>query len=325
MQPITGIVQHYPWGDPQFIPEFLGVAPDGRPWAELWLGTHSNGPSVLGSQPGGQPLSTVTGPLPYLLKVLAAATPLSLQTHPNAEQAKAGYQVRRYSDPYPKPELLCALTRFEAFCGVRPLDETAAFLDELRTSDARQLADVLGREGVAGAIEALLRRTLPCVGIIDACAGSERPEAIWATRLADRYYGDPSVVVTLLLNYVRLDPGEALQLGPGNLHAYLGGAGIELMGASDNVVRAGLTTKRIDIDTLLDVMDDTPLMDPVLSESRVYPLTDCSIRLLRLVGPSERHAKVYELVVTDTGNTGYLEPGERWTVPAGVTAYIATN
>ena len=85
----------------------------------------------------------LTGPLPYLLKVLAAAEPLSLQTHPNAEQAKAGYQVRRYPDPYPKPELLCALTRFEAFCGVRPLDETAAFLEELdtRERDGARLGD----------------------------------------------------------------------------------------------------------------------------------------------------------------------------------------
>ena len=91
--------------------------------------------------------------------------------------------------------------------------------------------------------------------------------------------------MTLLLNFVQLDPGEALQLGPGNLHAYLGGAGVELMGASDNVVRAGLTNKPIDIDTLLEVMDPTPLMDPVVSEARVYPLADTSIRLLRLVGP----------------------------------------
>ena len=126
-----------PWGDREFIPDLLGCPPDGLPWAELWLGTHPGGPSVLGTRSGGQPLSDVTGPLPYLLKVLAAAEPLSLQTHPNADQAKAGYQVRRYPDPYPKPELLCALTRFEAFCGVRPLDETAAFLEELDTPEAR--------------------------------------------------------------------------------------------------------------------------------------------------------------------------------------------
>ena len=325
MQPITGVVQNYPWGDREFIPDLLGCPPDGLPWAELWLGTHPGGPSVLGTRSGGQPLSDVTGPLPYLLKVLAAAEPLSLQTHPNADQAKAGYQVRRYPDPYPKPELLCALTRFEAFCGVRPLDETAAFLEELDTPEAARLASVIERDGVGAAVDGLLRRRLPCLGIVDACAESDRPEARWATRLAGRYPGDPSVVVTLLLNYVQLDPGEALQLGPGNLHAYLGGAGVELMGASDNVVRAGLTTKPIDIDTLLEVMDPTPLMDPVVSEARVYPLADTSIRLLRLVGPAERRAKTHELVITDAGTTGYLPPGDHLDIPSGVTAYIATS
>ena len=281
---------------------------------------------MLGTRSDGQPLSDVTGPLPYLLKVLAAAEPLSLQTHPNADQAKAGYQVRRYPDPYPKPELLCALTRFEAFCGVRPLDETAGVPRGARharggavgVGDRARRRRRRGRRSAAPA-------TAVSIGIVDACADSDRPEARWATRLAARYPGDPSVVVTLLLNYVQLDPGEALQLGPGNLHAYLGGAGVELMGASDNVVRAGLTNKPIDIDTLLEVMDPTPLMDPVVSEARVYPLADTSIRLLRLVGPAERRAKTHELVITDAGTTGYLPPGDHLEIPSGVTAYIATS
>ena len=118
MQSVAGVVQHYSWGDRQFIPELFGRTPDGRPWAELWLGTHPNGPSQLAD---GRPLSDLTGSLPYLLKVLAAAEPLSLQTHPGADQAKAGLHVRRFPDPYPKPELLCALTPFEAFCGVRSI------------------------------------------------------------------------------------------------------------------------------------------------------------------------------------------------------------
>ena len=128
VQPIRGVVQHYEWGDRTLIPTLLGVSPDGRPWAELWLGTHPNGPATL---PDGRPLIDVTGPLPYLLKVLSADRPLSLQAHPSAVQARAGYEAGRYPDPSAKPELLCALTPFTAFCGVRPVAATLDLLDEL--------------------------------------------------------------------------------------------------------------------------------------------------------------------------------------------------
>ena len=253
--------------------------------------------------------------------MLAAAEPLSLQTHPGADQAKAGFHVRRFPDPYPKPELLCALTPFEAFCGVRSIDETVAMLEDI---GLRRFAAAYENSGVAATIEALLRRKINIAPMLDACSTDSRPEARWATRLASLYPDDPSVIVALLLNYVQLEPGEAIQLGPGNLHAYLNGAGIELMGASDNVVRAGLTRKPVDVDTLLDVMDPTPLLDPVMSESTVYPLAGTTIRLLRLAGPAERRAKTHELVVTVPGRTGYLAPGERFDVAPGETVFIAT-
>jgi mannose-6-phosphate isomerase len=319
MQPITGVVQHYPWGDQRFIPELFGRRPDGTPWAELWLGTHPAGMSRLAD---GRDLSAATGTLPYLLKVLAAAEPLSLQTHPSAEQAQAGYHAGRYADPYPKPELLCALTEFEAFCGVRSVEETVALLEEL---GLRRFAAAFESSGVAATIAALLRGKVDVGAIVDACATSGRPEARWAVELAGRYPGDTSVAVTLLLNYVQLEPGEAIQLGPGNLHCYLGGAGVELMGASDNVVRAGLTAKPIDVDAVLDVMDPTPLLDPVMSATRVYPLAGTSIRLLRLVGPAERRAKTHELAVVVPGRVGYLAPGDRLDIESGETAFVATS
>ena len=319
MQPITGVVQHYPWGDQRFIPELFGRRPDATPWAELWLGTHPSGMSRLAD---GRDLTAATGTLPYLLKVLAAAQPLSLQTHPSAEQAQAGYHAGRYPDPYPKPELLCDLTEFEAFCGVRPVDETIALLEEL---GLRRFAAAFESSGVAATIAALLRRKVDGRPIVEACATSSRPESRWAMELAERYPDDPSVAVTLLLNYVQLEPGEALQLAPGNLHCYLGGAGIELMGASDNVVRAGLTDKPIDVNAVLEVMDQTPLLDPVMSASRVYPLAGTSIRLLRLAGPAERRAKTHELVIVVPGRVGYLPPGDRLDIAAGETAYVATS
>jgi mannose-6-phosphate isomerase len=130
--------------------------------------------------------------------------------------------------------------------------------------------------------------------------------------------------VTLLLNHVTLSPGQAMVLGPGNLHAYLHGAGIELMSASDNVVRGGLTTKPVDIDDLLAVVDPTPQADPVRPAASTYPLDGTAITLLRLVGPAEHISTGHELVITATGETGYLAPGQHLTVAPDDVAHVAT-
>ena len=153
-QHVLGVVQHYAWGDPEFIAQLLGRTPDGTPHAELWLGTHPNGPTTLAD---GTPLRDVTGELPYLLKVLAAAEPLSLQAHPNAEQAVDGFARGVYPDDRAKPELLVALTPFEALCGVRPADATVDVLNEL---GARDLASLVASEGPGAALTGLYRGEL---------------------------------------------------------------------------------------------------------------------------------------------------------------------
>jgi mannose-6-phosphate isomerase len=264
----------------------------------------------------------VTGPLPFLLKVLAAAEPLSLQAHPSAEQARAGFAAGRYPDPEPKPELLCALTEFEAFCGIRPVEPTLALLAELGADD---LAKAVRELGPGGAFAALYHGAVHAGPIVEACRASHRPEARWVTKLDERYPGDPSVAATLLLNLLTLHPGEAIHLGAGTLHAYLGGAGIELMGASDNVVRGGLTVKPVDVDDLLAVLDPTPLADPVVPAGSRYLLDATSIELLRLEGPETHEATGHELVITSQGETGHLAPRDRLDVDPGVTAYIARS
>lgn len=314
MQRVEGVVQHYAWGDAAFIPDLLRMEPDGRPWAELWLGTHPNGPSRLDD---GRPLVEVTGELPYLLKVLAAAEPLSLQTHPDAERAADGFARGVYLDPNPKPELLFALTRFEALCGVRPVSSTLAILDEL---GADELAAVLAAEGPGAALHGLYRGTIDPRPVIDACAGSTRLEAEWVRHLDDRYPSEPSVAATLLLNLVVLEPGEALRLDAGNLHAYLHGAGIELMGASDNVVRGGLTVKEVDVDELLRVVDPSPLAQPVLPVSDRYELPAAGVALVRL-DPGRTHvATGHELSIDEYGNTWHCAPGDEMTT--GGTTYV---
>lgn len=319
MQRVEGVVQHYAWGDPEFIPSLLGLEPDGRPWAELWLGTHHNGPTALDD---GTPLSDVTGPLPYLLKVLAAGEPLSLQTHPNAEQARDGFARGIYPDDQPKPELLCALTPFEALCGIRPVEATLALFDELGCADDH-LARTLAADGPGSALAGLCRRDIDPTGVVEACTASTRPEAAWVRRLDAMYPGDSAVAVTLLLNHVVLEPGQALRLDAGNVHAYLHGAGIELMGASDNVVRAGLTVKPVDVDELLRVADPTPLADPVLPDGDRFDLPAAGVALVRLDAGAHHTSVMHELVVELTGTTWHLAPGDVY-VPDAV-AYVVTR
>lgn len=317
MLPLRGTVQHYDWGDPEFIPRLLGIEPDGRPWAELWLGTHPSGPTLLAS---GTPLVETSGELPYLMKVLAAARPLSLQTHPDAAQARAGYDAGRYADPNAKPELLCALTRFEALCGIRP---AAATIDLLERIGARDLARVVDAEGPGGALDAIYRGRLATVPVVEACSRHRLPETAWVGRLESMYPGQPSVVATLLLNLVVLEPGQAIALGAGNLHAYLGGAGIELMGPSDNVIRGGLTTKAVDVDELLRIVDPSPLAEPVLPLSDRYRLADTGIALLGLEPGDAHRSTGHELGIELDGSAWYLAPGEEIVVDHR--AYVVTS
>ena len=329
MQHLDGIVQHYAWGSASALPDLLGVARDGEPWAELWLGAHPSAPSRLAD---GRPLDAAIaadpvgwlgaasvarfGPrLPFLLKVLAAGQPLSLQAHPTEAQAIAGFArendlgipldapERVYKDPHHKPELICALTPFDALCGFRPLDATAELLQVLAGRGAHGLAPFAALLADAGAdpagalgytVGSLL--TMPAGDqrlLVDttaaACAAAEGPDPFatsWMVRLAERYPGDVGAVVSLLLNGVRLAPGEAIALEAGNLHAYLEGTGIEIMANSDNVLRGGLTPKHIDVPELLRVVDFTPLADPVVRQAAdgSYPTRAPEFRLTRTSG-----------------------------------------
>ena len=336
MERIRGVVQHYAWGHRQSIPELLGVDPDGRPWAELWFGTHRAGAAALAD---GRPLESVSGPLPYLLKLLAAADPLSLQTHPDTAEAQAGFareeasgraadaSDRVYRDPIAKPELIVALTPFEALCGFRQVNETDALLREIGVAG---FAGLLMQLGLGATVAAIYRGALDVGGIVHACRASDIPEAQLVGSLADAYPGDPSVLVTLLLNRVNLDAYDAIFLGPGNLHAYLRGTGVEIMGASDNVIRGGLTSKHVDVDELLSVLDFTPLADPIVRPVEVGPGRWCydtpqtPFRLWRLDvdGVVDHVATGRELLLCVEGDVGglgrgesaYLAPDERVTL-----------
>ena len=222
------------------------------------------------------------GRLPFLLKVLGVAKALSIQVHPSRKQAEAGYRAenerglapgdksRNYVDDWPKPEILCALTQFEALAGMRTTADAAALLRALEVSELAPLAaDLAGTADPAALTRALAAiLTWPAAGrgalvaaIVTACervaaGGGEYAAACAATvRIAGDHQGDLGVVASLLLRYVVLRPGEAIFMPAGALHAYLRGTGVELLANSDNVVRAGLTSKHIDVPELLKLTD----------------------------------------------------------------------
>jgi mannose-6-phosphate isomerase len=228
------------------------------------------------------------GELPFLLKVLAVDSPLSLQAHPNLEQARVGFareelagipltaSARTYKDANHKPELLCALTPFEALSGFRPATEAAELFDSLGVTSIDLAAQLRssGREPLRTAFSHLMLlsgelRTRVIADVLTRCEQARNvpgPFAAalgWASQLGRLYPGDLGAVASLLLNHLSLEPLQAVYLEAGRLHAYLSGTGVEIMANSDNVLRGGLTPKHIDLPELLRVLQfDSPVIRP---------------------------------------------------------------
>lgn len=309
MELLRNAVRPYAWGSRTAIAELLGgPVPALHPQAELWLGAHPADSSILLHADGGQTAlldALRTDPvrhlgthcvgrwgcrLPFLLKVLAAEEPLSLQAHPSAEQAAEGFAreevrgipreapERNYSDPSHKPELICALTEFHALAGFRDPLRTVELLAALDAAPLAPYRAMLAAEPNADGLRTLFTTWItmpePAVKallpqILDACVTVARrrtsceeksrpdlrPECRVVLELAEAYPGDVGVLAALLLNYIVLAPGEAMYLPAGNLHSYLRGTGVEISANSDNVLRGGLTAKHIDVPELLRILD----------------------------------------------------------------------
>ncbi|MCT9622495.1 mannose-6-phosphate isomerase, class I [Curtobacterium sp. C2H10] len=303
---ITNTPRDYAWGSVTAIPELLGRTVTGAPQAELWLGAHPGSPSVVvnPAMVGGADtlLDWITaeprdalGPdrtgLPFLLKVLAAAAPLSLQAHPTPEQAREGFEreeaagvpiddpARNYKDPFPKPELVVALSeRFEALSGFRPVAETLADVETLDAGSGRLGPLVVHlQHGLEDTVRWLETGDSSAQAVVQAVSDlaaalpddAVTPNTATVRDLGTSYPGDPGIVVSLLMHRVTLAAGEAMYLPAGNIHAYLDGLGIELMAPSDNVLRGGLTPKHVDVPELLHVLDFTAYPAPVLAAESV--------------------------------------------------------
>ncbi|MFD1825291.1 MULTISPECIES: mannose-6-phosphate isomerase, class I [Mumia] len=281
MHELRSVVKHYDWGSVDVLPDMLGVERDGTPWAELWMGTHPLGGSAVAMQDGTTvPLSEIAGELlPYLLKILAIAKPLSLQVHPDATMAARGFlreterevplgsPVRVFKDPHHKPEMVYALTPFEGLIAFRPTAEVWHVLDGLDSPLALRLNDELRADpGFPGLVRMVGRLLSPWMGptreevgafVVDCqtkhAAGLDRRRAYeTVAELAEHHRDDPGLVVAALLNRIRLEPGQAAFVEVGVIHAYLSGCCVEVMAGSDNVLRAGLTGKHVEPQALVD-------------------------------------------------------------------------
>ena len=258
----------YAWGSLDLIPDLLGKAPDGNPQAEIWFGTHpSSEAKVLDSANGT--LSSRVGSLGYLVKFLAAAKPLSIQAHPSKQWAEKRFAqgYPGYSDANHKPELIAAVSEFRALCGFRSLEEITLDLQKLAQADSAfspWLAQ-LAKDGLRGATGwALSQNTEVAKKFVYASGSTSRGNLV--QEINQHFPNDIGLLVSLLLNYVELKPGQALYLPAGNIHAYLSGLGVEVMAASDNVLRGGLTPKPIDVEELMAVADFSELRNPLAAE-----------------------------------------------------------
>jgi mannose-6-phosphate isomerase len=297
---ISGVTKNYDWGSKDLIPDYFGLEVPSEPIAEIWFGTHPLGESE--TLEGHKPLSETLGTqLSFLVKLLSAERALSIQVHPNSQQAKDGFHyeqaagialedpARNYKDDSHKPETLIALTRFEALCGFRPRADLIQVFTEFGNSEpefaslAKKLNDgapldeifesLIGNTGLA-------KRFIESVDPSQSNSIANKSREL-VERLLTQFPGDTGALVALMLNEVSLEPGEAIYLPAGNIHAYLSGLGLEVMAASDNVLRSGLTSKYVDVAEVLKLADFSELADPKVKPKKLaeglieYPV-DCS-------------------------------------------------
>lgn len=270
---IVGVEKNYDWGDEVAIRQSLGLpVVSGTKVAEMWFGTHPQGPAHIDTQ-SGQLLSEIAGDMSMLVKLLSCQEPLSLQTHPTRKQAQDGFAReealgiprdaphRMYRDDSDKPEMIVALSRFEALCGFAPINASIQFLTELGWSHQ---AESLSTLGISGYLKWAFQQPMP---------PTLQDGPPWLQKIFSLHPDDKALLIAPLMNHVILNEGEALCLPAGNLHAYLDGFGLEVMSSSDNVIRAGFTSKHVDVDELLRIVDTRTLENPIvhIGDDGVFP------------------------------------------------------
>jgi mannose-6-phosphate isomerase len=303
---ITGFTKNYDWGSKDLIPDFFGTDKSSEPIAEIWFGTHPLGESETIWE--GKPLSESLGKkLNFLVKIISADRALSIQVHPNAQQARDGFHYeqaqgialddpkRNYKDSSHKPEALIALTSFKALCGFRPRKDLILIFTEFGKSEPEfelLAKNLIGGSNLAEVFQELIANTELAKRFNQTVDTSQNVAMATEARdlvqrLLVQFPDDTGALVALMLNEVSLEPGQAIYLPAGNIHAYLSGLGIEVMAASDNVLRSGLTSKHVDLAEVLKIADFNEFQEPKvrprkLAEGLVeYPVQASEFRIYR--------------------------------------------
>lgn len=387
MRLLDGVVRPYAWGSRTSLASLRGLpTPSAHPEAELWFGAHPAAPAmahdgassatlldVIEADPEGQLgahcVHRYGGRLPFLLKVLAAEEPLSLQAHPSLEQAKDGFarenargveltaSDRNYRDDNHKPELVVALTDFDALAGFRNIEDTVELLKVLQVPELdRHLGMLAGQPDSQGLRalfttwitlpESALSTLIPAVlsGAIRYLESGETrfsAEARTVLEIGENYPTDPGVLAVLLLNRVSLSPGQGLFLPAGNLHAYLWGTAVEVMANSDNVLRGGLTPKHVDVPELLRVLDFSPVsvadIAPTmhtLNAELIYqtPATEFRLSKVELDGTGMRRPSSIlfdvpgpQILLCTSGSIELRGPSTHLVVPQGSAVWLGDD
>lgn len=380
--PMNNVIQDYAWGSSTSIESLFGIEnPSHKPQAELWMGAHPNGCSSatfndesillsdLINQDKASFLSSVTaemfGELPYLFKVLAAEKALSIQVHPNKQQAVDGYNKeeqagipltafnRNYKDNNHKPELVYALTDYQAMNGFRDFNESISLFKSMNLKSITHFVSAFEEQPNSMGLNVFFKNILSlsddkketAINELMAYAKVQCDSPLFAllVDLEIQYPNDIGLFTPLMLNVITLKPGQAMYLHACTPHAYIKGTGLEIMANSDNVLRAGLTPKYMDIDelmacTLFNVTPfDSLLMTPEVIAGGVnypIPVDDFNFSVLEMVNAlplNTTSAEVLFAINSDmtvthiSGQTVIVKKGHSVFIPAYTGQYILTS
>lgn len=375
-------IQRYSWGSATGLTESLGIQnPGGGPLAEIWMGAHPMASSVvmyhgdrrrldelIAERPaaflGKHAAERFGKSLPFLLKGLSAAVPLSIQAHPSRHKAERGFDrenlagipidapERNYRDRNHKPEMVVALTPFEGLFGFRPIPEIIANielalpgrfshqLERLERNPGRVELSVLFYSVMAAAgSERSKLLSAATAAIYDVLSGGNiepalRPSLEWIAELRELYPDDMGALAPLFMNHMVLEPGEALYVAPGELHGYFHGEALELMANSDNVLRGGLTRKHVDLPELISVLAfDSFQPSPFRSggtggEEEFFPLVAPDFRLSKITIRGRRiprRATGPEILLCTEGRAALSDGSGTLVLERGESAFIRAD
>ena len=362
--PLSTVVKPYPWGSRSALHQRFHVPnPDAQPQAELWMGVHPAGMSQVMDQ--GTPLALSEliardrkgmlgaataarfGDLPYLMKILAADRALSIQVHPQKAQAEAGYaralraneDIPDYNDANHKPELVYAITPFIAMNGFRDIADIVENFRLLAVTALSPAVDALAQQPDAVGLKVFFSTLMQLSADAKAAAlkrvvSAPFDDALMAViqQLYQHYPHDAGVLAPLYLHCITLQPGEAMFLYPGTLHAYVQGTAVEIMASSDNVLRAGLTDKKINVEELIACTTFSPisrtslLMEPEWQEGQAHypiPIDDFRFTVLNANEALPMQTRSAEIVLVMTGSATLTHhAGDTLTLQTGQSAFI---